>query len=94
MITFSSLFHHKLLIYKIHIELKILFFSLKGSFDNLTVSHLNLNKESENWFVDLHNNSRFSFYNLTVYNISLEGMYDIKGNVGDLFDVYGKGYFW
>lgn len=71
-----------------------IYFRMKGTFDDLTISHLNWNKQDVNIPKKFDNNTKYSVYNLTLYNISMEGHYDVRGNLGELFDVFGKGVFW
>lgn len=67
---------------------------MNGTFDNTFMSHLNQNKIEKSFPNNFDNNTEFSLFRLTVYNISVEGQYDLLGNIGDLFDVFGNGNFW
>ncbi|XP_074033647.1 uncharacterized protein [Leptinotarsa decemlineata] len=60
--------------------------SLDILFDNLTVSHLTNIKPSIF-------NEKKQILNLTFPHIFAEGEYDMMGNIGDLFDIFGKGHF-
>ncbi|KAG5885185.1 hypothetical protein JTB14_036493 [Gonioctena quinquepunctata] len=60
--------------------------SIYAILDNLTLSNLtnlqpSINKDNQ-------------ILNLTFPNITIEGVYDLKGNIGDLFDIFGNGTFW
>lgn len=72
----------------------IYIFRIKGTLDNVTLSHLNWNKINFNFPPNFDNGTEFTPFNLTLYNISLEGHYAAEGNIGDLFGVSGQGPFW
>lgn len=38
--------------------------------------------------------NKFDLFNLTFRNISVVGEYNITGDIGELFDIWGAGHFW
>lgn len=69
------------------------FSSAKGCFDNLTISNLDLGTSDFN-IPSFENNTKSSLFEIVRYNISMNGHYNLRGNIGDLFDVFGNGLFW
>lgn len=70
-----------------------MFCRLNGSLSNLTISQLDqYDLEIMKWYDVLH--ERFQIFRLTFYNMSFVGNYDVYGNIGELFDIYGVGSFW
>lgn len=37
---------------------------------------------------------QFDVFNLTFHNVRVEGVYNVTGDLADIFDVYGDGNFW
>lgn len=66
-------------------------FSAKGFFDNLTISGLS---DHESSFFGSSDGISLEIIDMLFPNISLVGNYNLTGDIGDLFDIYGSGPFW
>ncbi|KAJ8955061.1 hypothetical protein NQ314_006941 [Rhamnusium bicolor] len=67
--------------------------SAKGEINNVTVS--NLDDYELKFFNDVNiTENKIKVFNLTFHNILAAGEYKLRGNIGDLFDIFGEGHFW
>nr|CAI5826907.1 unnamed protein product [Callosobruchus analis] len=64
---------------------------IAGVVDDVTVSNMFEYTLEKMKFTD---EKHFLIFNITFHNISVNGLYDMKGNIGELFDIFGKGKFW
>ncbi|VEN52592.1 unnamed protein product [Callosobruchus maculatus] len=64
---------------------------IAGVFDDVTVSNMFDYTLEKLEFIDKKN---FLIFNITFHNISVNGLYDMKGNIGELFNIFGKGKYW
>lgn len=73
--------------------MKCFLLSMKGEVNNLTMA--NLDDYEMKFFseIDIGKNE-IQLFNLTFKNISMVGEYNMTGNIGDLFDIWGAGHFW
>ncbi|KYB29377.1 hypothetical protein TcasGA2_TC032224 [Tribolium castaneum] len=69
--------------------------SLYGTMDDLDLYHFHEFDICflENLFLNL-SYYQFDVFNLTFRNLRVEGKYNLTGDIGDLFDIYGVGDFW
>ncbi|KAJ8960651.1 hypothetical protein NQ318_013943 [Aromia moschata] len=67
--------------------------SMEGQLNNVYVSNLDDFRLKYFQHLDIINN-QMELFNLTFHNISIVGEYDLTGNIGDLFDIFGEGTFW
>lgn len=69
--------------------------SLLGTFDDVRLFHFHEFDICflENLFLN-RTYYQFDVFNLTFRNLSVNGKYDLNGDIGDLFDIYGDGDFW
>lgn len=68
-------------------------FRAKGELNNGTIS--NLDEFDMKLFSEIDvGENKFDLFNLTFRNISVVGEYNITGDIGELFDIWGAGHFW
>ncbi|KAJ8985319.1 hypothetical protein NQ317_008349 [Molorchus minor] len=66
--------------------------SIEGQLDDIYISNLNYYTLKYFQKINLLNNT-MELFNLTFHNISLVGAYNLTGNIGGLFDIFGTGHF-
>jgi len=77
-----------------HIDLDLTHPAIRvnGTLDNVLLSNL---FEYNMCLLDIDlATTKFTVFNLTFNHIKVKGNYDITGNIGDLFDIFGTGDFW
>ncbi|XP_018565668.1 uncharacterized protein LOC108906760 [Anoplophora glabripennis] len=74
------------------LDLKHEALSMKGEINNVTVA--NLDDRELRLFPNINfTTNEIGLLNLTFSNVSVVGEYNITGNIGDLFDIWGAGHF-